>query len=67
MIQQQDGMINCVKCGQPLQSMFLGLLQQFKGGITIKNNDGIIVKELACINPYCADGKLNINQEQVQL
>ena len=53
--------INCVKCGRPLQAVFIAFGQKFKGGIERQDKDGNIVEALACINTECEDGKCNFS------
>jgi hypothetical protein len=62
-----DDVINCVKCGKPLQQVLFGIAHGFTGGIREEDEEGHIKQWLVCTNPDCQDGKRNINQEHSEV
>ncbi len=57
-----NSVINCVKCGNPLQKVLFGIAHGFAGGIKEEDAEGCVINWLVCINPNCTDGSKNINQ-----
>jgi hypothetical protein len=53
--------VNCIKCGQPMQPIFVDTGHGFKGGFQIVGTDN--GRWVVCINPNCEDGKHNVGQD----
>jgi hypothetical protein len=61
------GVINCIKCGKPLQIVFFGIGHEFKGGLSMVFEDASKNHWLVCTNPCCQDGKMNVNSGATEL
>jgi hypothetical protein len=56
-----DEVINCIKCGKPLQAVFFGIAHEFTGGVSVALEDESRNHWLVCTNPDCPDGSKNIS------
>jgi hypothetical protein len=49
--------MKCLKCGKPLQQVFVGIAHEFKNPTVIKGEESDQI--LVCTNSQCDDGKYN--------
>ena len=53
--------IQCIKCGKPLQAVFFGIAHGFTGGVKVTLDDQSQDRWMVCTNPDCPDGSKNIS------
>jgi hypothetical protein len=59
--------IQCVKCGKPLQKVLFGIAHGFTGGVREEDAEGHVINWFVCTNSDCIDGRKNINQEHCEV
>lgn len=52
-------MHKCPKCGNPLQATFCGIEHAWANPVAELDSNGKVMFYYVCINPMCADGRLN--------